>query len=99
MANQAFPLGGFDDGLVQLLRQLVAANSAKARENFDSCGIWLARRRPQSCRRPWSTRSRPIRSRVCGRFKTALAINAVARAVLVQAGPFLFVFVDPFFSQ
>jgi len=64
----------------------VSANSAKARENFDSCGRACRLDQPHNRRKASSTRSRQIRSRVVGRFRTALARKAVARAARSLAG-------------
>src|ERR1700730_11780255 len=57
----------------------VSANSAKARENFDSCGRACRLDQPQNRRKASSTRSRAIRSRVVGRFRMAFARKGVAR--------------------
>lgn len=64
----------------------VPANSAKARENFDSRGSVRALLQPQKRRSGSSTLNRAIRSRVVGRFITALAMNAVASAARSFAG-------------
>ena len=64
----------------------VRANSAKARENLDSCGMLPTLAHPQNRRSASSTASREIRSRVVGKFKIAFATNAVASAARSFAG-------------